>query len=141
MKNFWLKYKEIILYLVFGGVTTAVNYGVYVLLSHVLNMGVVPSNIIAWIFAVAVAFISNKILVFESKSKEIRTVLREIIEFVLARLSTLVIETVLLWIFVDQLHVNDLIMKIITNVIVVILNYIFSKFIIFKKKKNKENSK
>ncbi|MBR3246062.1 MAG: GtrA family protein [Parasporobacterium sp.] len=141
MKNFWLKYKEIILYLVFGGVTTAVNYGVYVLLSHVLNMGVVPSNIIAWIFAVAVAFISNKILVFESKSKEIRTVLREIIEFVLARLSTLVIETILLWIFVDQLHVNDLIMKIITNVIVVILNYIFSKFIIFKKKKNKENSK
>ena len=137
MKRLWEKYKEIILYLFFGGVTTVVNYGVYALCGHVLFLNVVPSNIIAWIFAVVVAFVTNKLWVFESKSWELKTVGKEFAEFVLARFSTMVIETVLLWIFVDKLHVNDLIMKIITNVIVVILNYIFSKFIIFKNKKEK----
>lgn len=135
MKALWSKYREIILYLVFGGITTVVNYGVYVLCGHVFSMDVVPSNIIAWVFAVIVAFVTNKLWVFESRSREKKTVLKEFTEFVLARLATMLIETALLWIFVDLLHVNDLIMKIITNVIVVILNYIFSKFIIFKKKK------
>lgn len=136
LKSLWQKYKEVLLYLFFGGVTTVVNYGVYVLCGHVFHMDVVPSNIIAWIVAVIVAFVTNKLWVFESKSWNIKTAGKEFGEFVIARLSTLVIETVLLWIFVDKLHVNDLIMKIITNVIVVVLNYIFSKFIIFKGKKS-----
>ena len=119
----------------FGGVTTVVNYGVFVLCGHVFHLGVVPSNIIAWILAVIVAFVTNKLWVFESKSMKAKTVGKEFGEFVVARLLTLVIETLLLWIFVDKLHVNDLIMKIITNVIVVILNYVFSKFFIFKTKK------
>ena len=140
IKPLWAKYKEIILYLVFGGVTTVVNYGVYVICGHVFHMDVVPSNIIAWILAVIVAFVTNKLWVFESKSKQAKTVVKEFGEFVVARLLTLVIETLLLWIFVDKLHVNDLVMKIITNVIVVILNYIFSKFIIFKKKDRKEEA-
>ena len=135
LKKLWKKYKEIITYLFFGGVTTVVNYGVYVLCGHVFHLDVVPSNIIAWILAVIVAFVTNKLWVFESKSWKAGIVGKEFAEFVLARLSTLVIETVLLWIFVDKLHVNDLVMKIITNVIVVVLNYIFSKFIIFRKKK------
>ena len=134
IKSLWNKYKEILLYLFFGGITTVVNYGVYALCGHVFHFDVVVSNIIAWILAVIVAFVTNKRWVFESKSWKSNIVWREFGEFVAARLSTLVIETVLLWIFVDKLHVNDLIMKIITNVIVVILNYVFSKFIIFKKK-------
>lgn len=135
LKSLWNKYKEILLYLFFGGVTTVVNYGVYALCGHVFHLGVVPSNIIAWVLAVIVAYVTNKLWVFESKSWKAKVVGKEFGEFVLARLSTLVIETILLWIFVDKLHVNDLIMKIITNVIVVILNYIFSKFFIFKGKK------
>lgn len=134
MKRLWEKYREYILYLLFGGVTTVINYGVYALCGHVFHFGVVPSNIIAWIFAVIAAFITNKLWVFESRSFALKTVGKEFAEFVLARLLTMVIETALLWIFVDQLHFNDLIMKIITSIIVVILNYIFSKFIIFKKK-------
>lgn len=135
MKQLWEKYREYVLYLVFGGVTTVVNYGVFALCGHVFGLGVVPSNIIAWILAVIVAFITNKLWVFESRSWEPKLAGREFGEFVLGRLATLVIETGILWIFVDLLHVNDLIMKIITNIIVVILNYIFSKFIIFKKRK------
>ena len=133
----WKKYKEIITYLFFGFVTTVVNYGVYALLVRGFHMDVVPANIIAWIVAVVVAFVTNKLWVFESKSRDKKTLFREFFEFVVARLITLGVETLLLWIFVDKLGVNDLIMKIITNVIVVILNYVFSKFIIFRKKKEK----
>ena len=135
IKQLWKKYREIITYLFFGFVTTAVNYGVYALLVRGFHMDVVPANIIAWIVAVVVAFVTNKLWVFESKARYGKTWAREFFEFVIARLITLGIETLLLWIFVDKLGVNDLIMKIITNVIVVILNYIFSKFIIFRKKK------
>ena len=133
----WKKYKEIITYLFFGFVTTVVNYGVYALLVRGFHMDVVPANIIAWIVAVVVAFVTNKLWVFESKSRDKKTLFREFFAFVVARLITLGVETLLLWIFVDKLGVNDLIMKIITNVIVVILNYVFSKFIIFRKKKEK----
>ncbi len=135
LKSLWQKYKEILLYLFFGVVTTVVNYGVYALCVRGFHMDVVPANIIAWVLAVIVAFVTNKLWVFESKTWNPKIAGKEFGEFVVARLATLVIETVLLWIFVDKLHVNDLIMKIITNVIVVILNYIFSKFIIFKEKK------
>ena len=137
IKHLWKKYREIITYLFFGFVTTAVNYGVYALLVRGFHMDVVPANIIAWIVAMVVAFVTNKLWVFESKAHDIKTLAKEFIEFAIARLITLGIETLLLWIFVDKLGANDLIMKIITNVIVVILNYIFSKFIIFRKKKEK----
>ncbi|MBO4835689.1 MAG: GtrA family protein [Lachnospiraceae bacterium] len=133
----WKKYREIITYLFFGFVTTAVNYGVYALLVRGFHMDVVPANIIAWIVAMIVAFVTNKLWVFESKAHDFKTLAKEFVEFAIARLITLGIETLLLWIFVDKLGANDLIMKIITNVIVVILNYIFSKFIIFRKKKEK----
>ena len=88
--------------------------------------------------AVIVAYVTNKLWVFDSKKHDSKTIAKEFAEFVVARLITLGIETLLLWIFVDKLGVNDLIMKIITNIIVVILNYIFSKFIIFRKKKKEE---
>ena len=136
IKQLWKKYREIITYLFFGFVTTAVNYGVYALLVRGFHMDVVPANIIAWIAGVVVAYVTNKLWVFESKARDAKTVVREFLEFVVARLITLGVETLLLWIFVDKLGANDLIMKIITNVIVVILNYIFSKFIIFRKKKD-----
>lgn len=138
IKLLWIKYKEIISYLFFGFVTTVVNYGVFALCGHVFHLDVVYSNAIAWVVAVIVAYVTNKLWVFDSKKHDFKTIAKEFAEFVVARLITLGIETVLLWIFVDKLGVNDLIMKIITNIIVVILNYIFSKFIIFRKKKKEE---
>ncbi len=137
IKALWLKYKEIITYVFFGFVTTVVNYVVFVLCGHVFHLDVVISNAIAWILAVIVAFITNKLWVFESKKRDVKTLGREFGEFVAGRLITLALESVLLWIFVDKLGVNDLIMKIITSIIVMIVNYIFSKFIIFRKKKAK----
>ena len=135
IKILWKKYKEIITYLFFGFVTTVVNYGMFALLVRVFHMDVVPANIISWIVAVVVAFVTNKLWVFESKARDAKTIAREFGEFVAGRLITLGLETLLLWIFVDKLGMNDLVMKIITSIIVVIVNYIFSKFIIFRKKK------
>lgn len=135
IKILWKKYKEIITYLFFGFVTTVVNYGMFALLVRVFHLDVVPANIISWIVAVVVAFVTNKLWVFESKARDAKTIAREFGEFVAGRLITLGLETLLLWIFVDKLGMNDLVMKIITSVIVVIVNYIFSKFIIFRKKK------
>lgn len=137
IKELWLRYKEIITYVFFGFVTTVVNYVAFVLCGHVFHLDVVLANAIAWILAVIVAYITNKLWVFESKNHDIKTLLREFGEFVAGRLITLGLETVLLWVFVDLLGVNDLLMKIITSIIVMIVNYIFSKFIIFKKKKAK----
>ncbi len=135
IKALWVKYKEIITYVFFGFVTTVVNYGVFALCGHVFCFNVVISNAIAWIFAVIVAFVTNKLWVFESKKHDAKTLLREFGEFVVGRLVTLGLESILLWIFVDKIGVNDLIMKIITSIIVMAVNYIFSKFIIFRKKK------
>lgn len=149
MKKLIKKYKEIILYIFFGVLTTIVNFVIYFIMNALLGEDMyLVSNVIAWIGAVAFAYITNKIWVFESKSRESKTLLREIGEFVSARLLSLGIEETGLYIFVDLLKFStfsfsflrltitgDVIAKIIMQIIVVILNYIFSKFIIFKKVK------
>lgn len=149
MKKLIKKYKEIILYIFFGVLTTIVNFVIYFIMNALLGEDMyLVSNVIAWIGAVAFAYITNKIWVFESKSRESKTLLREIGEFVSARLLSLGIEEAGLYIFVDLLKFStfsfsflrltitgDVIAKVIMQIIVVILNYIFSKFIIFKKVK------
>lgn len=149
MKKLIKKYKEIILYIFFGVLTTIVNFVIYFIMNALLGEDMyLVSNVIAWIGAVAFAYVTNKIWVFESKSRESKTLLREIGEFVSARLLSLGIEEAGLYIFVDLLKFSaysfsflrltitgDVIAKVIMQIIVVILNYIFSKFIIFKKVK------
>lgn len=149
MEKLIKKYKEIILYIFFGVLTTIVNFVIYFIMNALLGEDMyLVSNVIAWIGAVAFAYVTNKIWVFESKSRESKTLLREIGEFVSARLLSLGIEEAGLYIFVDLLKFSaysfsflrltitgDVIAKVIMQVIVVILNYIFSKFIIFKKVK------
>ena len=134
IKKIWLKIKEYFLYLLFGGLTTVVNYAVYLLLLYVFKMqSVLLVNAIAWVAAVAFAYVTNKIWVFESKAKGIQ-VLREIGEFVLGRLLTLGIEELMLWVFCDIMNLNNIVIKLIASVVTIVLNYVFSKFIIFKKK-------
>ena len=140
MKKLWIKDKEYVLYIIFGGLTTVVNYAVFLLMGRALKLEIVLANAIAWIFAVAFAYITNRIWVFESKAKGAKNVLLEIGEFVAGRLITLGIESLLLWIFVDLLSVNDLVMKIVTSIITIVVNYIFSQFIIFRGKDQKSKA-
>lgn len=128
------KYKEQLLYVFFGGVTTLVNiltFGVCYEGMHLSNM---ISNILAWVLAVLVAFITNKLWVFDSKSMDMKVVLYEVATFFGCRAATGGLDLAIMFVSVDCLAWNAMIMKILSNIIVIIANYIASKLIIFKKK-------
>ncbi|MEG0180797.1 MAG: GtrA family protein [Peptostreptococcaceae bacterium] len=130
--NLYGKYKEIILYLFFGLLTTVVSISSYYLCSEILQLHYLISNIISWIFAVIFAYVTNRIWVFESKSKGIQSVLKEIFTFINCRLLSGIIDMAVMILLVDIININDLYSKIFTQFIVVILNYLLSKLIIFK---------
>ncbi|MBQ7862500.1 MAG: GtrA family protein [Clostridia bacterium] len=150
IKELILKYKELIVYVIFGGLTTVVNLVVFTLSGMVLgDERYLISNIIAWFAAVIFAYITNKLWVFESKSWDIRVLLKEIPSFFAARVLSFLIEEAGLFVFVDLLSFKDisfkilsfelggeLIAKAVLAVIVVVLNYVFSKLVIFRKKKS-----
>lgn len=121
--------KELILYVVFGVLTTVVNILAYVVFAKFLNVDYIISNIIAWFLSVLFAYITNRIWVFESKSSNI---LKEISLFFGGRLFSGVVDTSLLYLMVDILLIEDFVSKVVTQVIVVILNYVISKVVVFK---------
>ena len=133
LKGLIEKYRGFILYAFFGVCTTVVNIVAYYISARVIGLGTVSSTVVAWIFAVLFAFFTNKLWVFNSKSWEKKLVVRELSSFYLCRLSTGALDVAIMFVCVDILGWNDLIMKIISNVIVIILNYVASKFIIFRK--------
>ena len=129
--NIYNQYKMPILYIFFGGLTTLVNIIVYFICYDVSGLSNVLSTIIAWILSVIFAFITNKFYVFESKSGAI---FYEIFTFFGCRLGTGVLDVGIMYLAVDIFNWSALLMKIISNVIVIVLNYILSKVIIFKQK-------
>lgn len=133
LNRIYKKYKEIINYLIFGGLTTLVSIGTYALFTKLFNIDYLVSNVLSWIIAVLFAFITNKLFVFESKSKDKKQVSKEMINFFFFRVVSLGIEMVIMYTFVDLLSFNDLITKVIAQVIVILSNYIFSKVFVFKK--------
>ena len=134
MKALLKKYRGLILYAVFGALTTVINIAVYALCYRALRLPNVLSNVIAWILAVLFAFVTNKLYVFESKSLDRGTVLRELVSFVSARLATGLLDLAVMFVGVDLLHGPDLVFKVVSNVVVIILNYVLSKLIVFRKK-------
>ncbi len=133
------KYKGIINYLFFGVCTTLVNIVTYYIFSHILKASVIGSTIIAWILAVLFAYVTNRKWVFNSNAKVIKEVINELIAFFACRLLTGFLDIILMWIFVEKLLFNDILIKILSNLIVIILNYIFSKVLIFTNNKKKKN--
>lgn len=140
LKSLYKKYKEIINYLIVGGLTTVVSLGSkYLLLFTVLEASdpkeLQISVIISWICAVTFAYFANRIFVFESKSKEY---FKEITSFVGGRILTLVMEMVIMWFFVTFLGLNSntwvVVFTIICQVLITVANYIISKFLVFIKK-------
>jgi len=134
LKQLYQKHKEIALYLVFGGATTALNFVVYIICSFGLGMAAWLSNAVAWVFAVAFAFVTNKIIVFESKTKNRRAVLREAALFFASRAASGVISTAAMLIFVDILEFNEIITLILCQIFAIAFNYVVSKWLVFRKK-------
>lgn len=134
MRNFFSKYRDVLLYLIFGGLTTLVNFFVYFPLYNLQGLSGAFSNVIAWLVAVIFAFLTNKPFVFQSYDWSVKTVLPEATKFVGCRILSGLMETLSIWMFVDLLRWNGNWIKIIVSVMVVILNFIFSKWIVFIKK-------
>lgn len=130
-------------YLVFGALSTVVNILTYVLFSQILlrelneTLNVNISEIASFIAAVIFAYCTNKICVFQSKTENKKGLLKEIASFMGCRLVTEAISIGLMNLAV-AINFNDVIMKIIANIVVIILNFIFSKLFIFRKKENKK---
>lgn len=131
--NLMEKYREILVYLVFGVLTTVVNYAVYLPCYNLLQISAAVSNVIAWAVAVAFAFVTNKPFVFQSHDWSAKTVLPELIKFLGTRIGSGGVETLTLLITVDILGLNGNLWKLVTNVMVVILNYLGSKLLVFRK--------
>ena len=129
------KYESVLLYLIFGVLTTLVNFAAYHVCYTKLQFPNLVSNTIAWILSVLFAFITNKIWVFKSKSFEFSKLAVELSGFITARLFTGFLDTAIMFVGVDLLKRNWVIAKIVSSVVVVILNYIFSKLFIFRKNK------
>ena len=139
MKDFYVKYKEQILYLAFGVIVTLVNWIVYAVFVTVVDIGITLSNAIAWLSAVITAYITNRIFVFKSGAKGKTEIFREAVAFLLSRISTGVFEivgpSILFFIGLDHMlfGIDGFYAKLIVSIIVVILNYILSKKLVFKK--------
>lgn len=131
----YFNYKEVINYLIFGALCTVVNFATYYLFAKIFLVEEVTSSGLSWFFAVLFAYITNKLFVFESKTETKKDFFKEIISFFLARiLSGILCDVGTFALMVKVLNINDIISKIVTQVMVIIVNYIFSKLFIFKKK-------
>ena len=133
IREYWDKYKDVIFYLVFGVLTTVVNIVTYWVCVHILGASVMVGTILAWVLAVFFAYITNRSLVFHSSASGTDEIMKEITSFFACRIGTGVVDWVIMLVFVTILHFNDMIIKMLANIIVIVLNYILSKFVIFKK--------
>lgn len=126
--NLIKKNKKILLYIIFGVLTSVINILFYICFKKIFNWNYFWSNNISWIFAILFAFFSNKSLVFGSKysNTSIVQIVRELITFSLGRFVTLIMEDGILWLLISSMSINEILSKIISTVIVIITNYFFS---------------
>ena len=135
LKEIYRKYPDIFSYIFFGGLTTAVNYLVYIPCDQLAHWPAWISQTYAWIVAVLFAYVTNKPFVYKSHDWSAKVVFPEFGKFVLSRLGSGILNVFLMWLTVDMLHWNSLLMMVIVSVLVVIINYITGKIMVFTKKK------
>ncbi len=136
IKELYEKYKEVIHYLIFGGLSTVVNFVSYFLFARIIGIEEIISSGLSWFCSVLFAYITNKLFVFESKTDTKKAFFKEMISFFLARIvSGILCDVGTFALMVKVFHINDIIAKIVTQVMVIVVNYVFSKLFIFKKKK------
>ena len=128
------KYRELIVYVIFGALTTFVDFGSYVALTRLLSTNEDFANVLSQVIAIIFAFFTNKLFVFEDKDMRKKSLVIQFAKFTSLRLVTLTLNTGLFALLTRILQINDIIIKAFVSVVVIILNYIFSKLIIFRKK-------
>ena len=141
LKQLWKKHKELILYVFFGGCTTLINIISYFACRELMYLPVVPADVLAWVVSVIFAYVTNKLFVFESKSWRLMLVLKDGAAFLAARVFSLGLDVAMLYVTVTVLGWWELPMKVLANVVVIVINYIFSKWIIFRKDAAKQQKR
>lgn len=125
--------RELLLYVLFGVLTTLVSIAVFQLCNITLLLHYAVANIISWIVAVTFAYVTNRLFVFQSRAHTAKAILREIFLFYGARLLSLAIEEGGLYLLIDVLGVLPLAAKLVMSFVVIAANYIFSKFVVFQR--------
>lgn len=134
LKALFHKYYDLIMYVIFGALTTAVNYLVYLPCYNLLGLDASVSNVISWVVSVAFAFLTNKPFVFRSHDWSPGVVWPELLKFVGCRVGSGALETAILFVTVDTLHWDGNLWKLVTSVLVVVANYVGSKLLVFRNK-------
>ena len=127
------QYKEIVLYLFFGGLTTLVNIVSYFVCTDIFNIYYLAATAISWALSVAFAYVTNKKFVFKSRYSGLSGTAKEMASFVSSRIASLLAEVISMYFFVQICQIDDNIVKLMNQVLVTVLNYIFSKFWVFRK--------
>lgn len=133
---FYKKHKEALLYLFFGFCSLVINIIGYWLFSEMLKLSTTISNAGAWILSTTFAYATNRKWVFSETASGLKEISLEATKFFAGRIATLIIEGVLLYVFIDLLNYPNMIIKVLVSVVVIVLNYVFSKFWIFVNKKS-----
>lgn len=132
LEPFYKKNKEVLLYLFFGGLTVVVSVVTYGYFTMGCHMNELVANVISWIIAVLFAFITNRIWVFDKPTDTMGAFLRQLVSFLGGRVLTLLVEEALLFVFITCLDFNSMLVKVVAQVVVIVLNYVFSKWFVFK---------
>lgn len=135
LMQLYRKYQDILAYLIFGGLTTVVNLVVFYVTVTLWGWNYQVGNVWAWFLSVLFAYVTNRVWVFHSHFTTVKALLNEAVSFFLARGATLVMDMAIMWIGVSLLQQNEMLTKLIDQVVVVLANYFFSKWFVFKKNK------
>ena len=133
LQPFYKKFKEQLLYLFFGGLAFLLSIGLFWLFTEPLGMIVHTANVLDWILVVIFAYLTNRTWVFKDKARGLAGIARECGSFMLGRLGTLGLEEAVLWLGIDVLGLNSMAVKLAAQVLVIVGNYLISKFIVFRK--------
>lgn len=131
LEPFYRAHREVLLYLLFGGLTFVISVASYALFVRVLRMDALIANVISWVLAVSFAYVTNRTWVFGSGAVGRESVLKEMGKFFSGRIATLLVEEAILLVFIKWLHFDGMAVKVVAQVIVILLNYVISKLWVF----------
>jgi Predicted membrane protein len=132
LQPFYQKYKEPLLYLFFGSLAFFLSIGLFWAFTVPLGMNALTANVVDWVICVVFAYLTNRTWVFKNKAQDVKGIVRECSSFMLGRLGTLALEEAILWLGIDFLRINGMAVKIVAQVLVIVGNYVISKFFVFR---------
>lgn len=133
LRTFFFRHKMVLMYLFFGGLSFFLNLGLFALLDGVCHIHELIANVICWIVCVLFQFVTNRIWVFDGRTETTEALMRQMASFFGGRVFTLIVEEAIILIFITWLGYNDIIVKLIAQIVVIVLNYVISKWLVFRK--------